>query len=118
MPPRLQDVLEVFGLLLVDVAEHLLGQNLRESDDGVEWRAQLVGHVGQELGLVLAGDFEFAALDLDLSEESSILDRQNRLGREGLKNGDHFGGEGTPLAPEDDQTAEQPLLPDEGDREE
>jgi len=36
MPARLQDVLEIFGLLLVDVAEHLLGEDLREADDGVE----------------------------------------------------------------------------------
>ena len=40
----------------------LLLQQLAVADDGVERRAQLVGHVGEELGLVLAGDFELAAL--------------------------------------------------------
>ena len=33
----------------------LLGQELGEADDGVERRAQLVAHVGDELGLDLAG---------------------------------------------------------------
>ena len=50
---------------------------------GVQRRPQLVGHVGQELGLVLAGDFELAALVLDLPEQPRVLDGQGRLGGEG-----------------------------------
>jgi hypothetical protein len=58
MVSRLEDVLEILGLLLVDVAEHLLGQDLREPDDGVERRAQLVRHVGEKLRLVAVGRLE------------------------------------------------------------
>src|SRR5690606_23459152 len=32
-----------------DRAEHLVADDFREADDGVEWRAQLVAHVGEEL---------------------------------------------------------------------
>jgi hypothetical protein len=56
-------------LLLVQVSEHPFAQDLREPDDRVQRRPQLVGHVGEELGLVLAGDFELATLLLDLPEE-------------------------------------------------
>ena len=77
------DVLQILVLLLVQLAEHPLAQDLREADDGVQRRPQLVGHVGQELGLVLAGDFELPALVLDLEEQACVLDGQRRLGREG-----------------------------------
>ena len=74
---------EVFVLLLVQLAEHPLRQHLREADDGVQRRAQLVRHVGEELGLVLAGDLELATLVLDLAEQPRVLDREGRLGGEG-----------------------------------
>ena len=73
---------EVLFLLLVELAEHPLRQHLGEADDRVQRRPQLVGHVGQELGLVLAGDFELAALLLDLQEQARVLDGQGGLGRE------------------------------------
>jgi hypothetical protein len=38
----LEDVADVFGLFLVDLSEHPLGKNLREADDRVERRSQLV----------------------------------------------------------------------------
>ena len=47
-----------------------------------------------------------------------IVDGQHRLGREGLQRGDDLGREGARLAPQDHEATEQPLLPDEGDREE
>ena len=37
-----------------------------------------------------AGSLQFAALDLDLSEESRVLDCQGGLGREGLQQFDHL----------------------------
>ena len=83
--PGLEDVAQVFRLLLVDLAEHPLGQHLGEADDGVQRRAQLVRHVGQELRLVLAGDLQLATLVGDLPEETSVLDGQGRLGGKGLE---------------------------------
>src|SRR3989442_2321711 len=41
--------------------------------------------VRQELGLVLAGDFELAALLGDLTKEPGVLDGQGRLGGEGAE---------------------------------
>ena len=49
------DVLEVLLLLLVEVAEHAFGQHLGEADDRIEGCPELMGHVGEKLGLVLAG---------------------------------------------------------------
>ncbi len=70
------DVLEVFLLLVVEGPEHPLEQHLGEPDDGIEGSAQLMGHVGEELGFVAAGGFQLAALVLDLVEEPGILDCQ------------------------------------------
>jgi hypothetical protein len=83
--PDIQDVLEVLGLLLVDVAEHLLGEDLREPDDGVQRSAELVRHVREELRFVPAGRFELGALVRDLPEEPGVLDGQGRLGGESLE---------------------------------
>ena len=51
-PPEDQDVLQVLGLLLVHLPEHPFGQDLGEPEDRVQRRPELVGHVGEELGLV------------------------------------------------------------------
>ena len=59
------------------VGDHHLG----EPDDGVERRAQLVAHAGEELRLVLARHFELAALVLDLVQQARILDCNDRLVR-------------------------------------
>ena len=56
--PRGEDVVEVLRLLLVHVADHSLAQHLREADDRVQRRPQLVRHVGEEVRLVLAGRLE------------------------------------------------------------
>jgi hypothetical protein len=79
------NVLQVFLLLLVQLPEHALGQHFGEPDDGVEGRPELVRHFGQDLGLLLAGDLELAALVLDLPEEASVLNGQCRLRREGAE---------------------------------
>ena len=59
-------VVEVLLLLLVDLTEHPLAQHLREPDDRVERRPQLVRHVGEELRLVPARRLELAALQVKL----------------------------------------------------
>ena len=46
----------------------ILPQHLADADDGIERRAQLVAHVGEELRLVLACFRKLAALVLDLAE--------------------------------------------------
>ena len=61
----------------------ILPQHLGDADDGVERRAQLVAHAGEELRLVLAGDFELAALVLNFVEQPHVLDRDRRLVGEG-----------------------------------
>ena len=65
---RGEDVLEVLRLLLVELAEELLAEHLREADDRVQRRPQLVRHVGQELRLVPARRLELAALLVQLGE--------------------------------------------------
>src|SRR4030095_15403482 len=99
MPSRLQDVLEVFCLFLVYVPEHLLGEDFREADNGVERRAELVRHVGQELRLVPAGRLELGTLVRDLPEEAGILDGQGRLRGEGLEDLDGLRREFAGYAP-------------------
>ena len=54
MVTRVEDVAEIFRLLLVRIAEHPLQEHVREADDCVERRAQLVRHAREKLGLVLA----------------------------------------------------------------
>src|SRR5262249_41909846 len=50
-----------------------------------------MGHVGEELGLVLAGDFELPTFLFDLPEEPSVLNGQRGLSRECLQQLDNFG---------------------------
>ena len=52
-------------LLLVEVALLVVGQQLRQDQQRVERGAQLVAHVGQELGLVLGGQRQLLGLLLD-----------------------------------------------------
>ncbi len=85
MPSRFQNVRQVFRLLLIDGPEHPLGQHFREPDDGVQRRAELMGHVGKKLRLVTARGLKLAALVRDLVEEPGVLDGQGRLRREGLQ---------------------------------
>ena len=59
MLARVMDVSEVLLLALVDLAEHLLQENLGEPEYRIERRARFVGHVRQELGLVSTGHLEF-----------------------------------------------------------
>src|SRR5207249_11302678 len=61
---RAEDVVDVLELLLIELAEHLLSEDLREADHRVQGCAQLVRHARQELGLMAAGT-------LKLLEEAS-----------------------------------------------
>ena len=84
------DLLEIVRELLGAEVGRILLEHLAVADDGVERRAQLVGHVGQELGLVAVGLLELAALVFDLAEEPGVLDRHGRLGGERLEEVDHL----------------------------
>src|SRR5262245_13432768 len=76
-----EDLAHFFRRIAVDVVE----DEFRVPKDGVERRAQLVAHVGQELRLVVACDFELAAFLVDLCKEVRVLNCKHRLGGEGLK---------------------------------
>ena len=69
------------GGVAVDVVENELGV----AENGIQRRAQLVAHIGEELRFVLAFDLELAALLVDLAEQARVLDGQHRLGGEGLE---------------------------------
>ena len=71
----------------------ILPQHLADADDGVERRAQLVAHVGEELRLVLARLRKLAALVLDFVEQPHVLDRDHRLVGEGRDQLDLLVGE-------------------------
>ncbi len=59
------DVAGEIDLLGQEVAAGVVGQLLAEDEDGVERRAQLVRHVGEELGLVLGGEGQLGGLFLE-----------------------------------------------------
>src|SRR5438128_10354660 len=111
MPARSEDVAQVVLLLGVELAEHPLEEDLRESDDGVERRAQLVAHVREELALVPAGDLELAALLLDFVEQTYVLDRDRRLVREGLDKLDLAVRKRPDIGSPQDHRADDPAFP-------
>ena len=76
--------------LAIDAVRDQLGV----AQDGVERRAQLVAHVGEELRLVLARLGKLAALVLDFVEQPNVLDRDHRLVGEGGDQLDLLVGEG------------------------
>ena len=59
------DVAGEIDLLGQEVAAGVVGQLLAEDEDRIERRAQLVGHVGEELGLVLGGEGKLGGLFLE-----------------------------------------------------
>jgi hypothetical protein len=73
VPARTQHAIERFEVLIE--ALRILAQHLGDADDGVEWRAELMAHVGEEarfgpVGFVsgIARGGELPALDLDLGK--------------------------------------------------
>ena len=95
------------------LAEGLVEDQLRVAEDGVQRGPELVAHVGQELGLVLAGDRELAALLLDLAEEPGVLDGQRRLGGERLQELDDLRRELSGRPPVHRERADDLVLPQE-----
>src|SRR5689334_14029619 len=75
------------GLKAFEYAEHLLrwlavsavGHQFGIAEDGVERRAQLMAHVGEELRLVLARFFKLPALVLDFIEQPHVFDGDHGL---------------------------------------
>jgi hypothetical protein len=107
---RREDVPEILRLLLVGVAEHPLQQDVREADDRVERRPELVGHAGEELRLVLACHFQLMALDLELAEEARVLNGEGGLRGEGPEELDDFGGERAERAASDHEPSDETFL--------
>src|SRR6267142_3517033 len=112
MAPRGVNVLQVLGLLLVEVTEHAFRQDLGKSDDRVERRPELVRHVGQKLRLVLAGDLELPTLVSDFPEEAGVLDRESGLGGERAEQFDRLARELAGAVPGHDETPDQLVLAD------
>jgi hypothetical protein len=56
----------VKALLLAERMQGVVGEQLREADDGVERRAQLVAHGGQELALQPVGVHRLLAVQLEV----------------------------------------------------
>src|SRR6266852_1335124 len=110
MPPGLENVLQILRLLVIDVTEHLFREDFREPDDGIERRAQLMGHIGQKFGLVLTRGFELTALVRDLVEEPRILNGQRGLGAEGPEQFDRLGWEVAGAIAGHDETPDQLAL--------
>src|SRR6266496_2543160 len=85
MPPiglqALQHGARLLGHLAVDAVEDELGV----AENGVERRAQLVAHIGEELRFVFARLSELTAFLLDLAEQPRVLDREHGVGCEGLQ---------------------------------
>ena len=84
MRPRSFYPLERFLRLFCAESRSAGRHHVGQSDDGIERRAQLMAHAGEELRFVLAGLLQLPALVLDLGEKARILDRQDRLGSKSL----------------------------------
>jgi len=82
---RLPDVADVLLLAVVEITALLLEEHLGEPDDGVQRRAQLVRHVGEELRFVLARDLELDAPLLELPVEAGVDNGERGLASERLE---------------------------------
>ncbi|MNC94943.1 hypothetical protein D3C83_119350 [compost metagenome] len=58
MPARFTDVADEIALVVGHVTRHPAQDHVGEADDGVQRRAQLVRHVGEELALVAAREVQ------------------------------------------------------------
>ena len=88
MLARPVDLLEIWDQRLLADIFGLLLEHLGVADDGVQRRPQLVGHVGQEGGLVLAGLAKLAFASWSCREQPGVLDGDDGLIRERLQQGD------------------------------
>src|SRR3546814_9594929 len=62
------------GLLLVEVALRIVGEELREDQQRIQWRAKLVTHVREEFGFVFGGERKLLGLLLDRAPRHLDLD--------------------------------------------
>src|SRR3954469_11605959 len=76
--------------LVRSLAVNAVADEFRVPENCVERRAQLMAHVGEELRLVLARYFQLAALLLDLSEQTRVLDCERGLCGERLQDLNDF----------------------------
>ena len=79
MVRRTQYALQRFELFCALQVARVLMQHLRQADDRIQWRAQLVRHIRQELRFQLAGLRQLLTLRLAFLEQPGILDGQYRL---------------------------------------
>src|SRR5262245_9928368 len=108
MSSALLHAVEHFDDLFRYFAVDLIHDQLGVAQDGIEGCTQLMAHVGEELGLVLAGDLELATLLLQLPKQTRVLDRQGGLRREGLNDFDHLRCEDAWRLTPDSETAKNP----------
>jgi hypothetical protein len=93
----------------------LLLEHFGVADHGVERRPQLVAHVRQELGLVLASFGESATGLLHLLEQPGVLNRQHRMTGERLEQLDDGPRELAGPLPTNHERADDALLTDQRD---
>ena len=77
--------LEHAAHFLRDVAINAVEDEFRIPQYRIQRGAEFMAHVGQELGLVLARDFELMALIMHFVEQPRVLDREHGLSGEGLQ---------------------------------
>src|SRR5262249_461579 len=104
----LQRLLRLFCAEAPCVFDHHLGQ----ADDGIERRAQLMAHAGDELRLVFARQLELAAFVFDLAEQACVLDSEHRLGCECLQELNGFFAKFARLFATDHEHSDDALCPD------
>src|SRR5215831_17448323 len=95
--PLASSRLSMPSMLAVSAVRH----QFRVTQNGIERRAQLVAHIGEELRFVLTCFGEFTALFRNFAEQSRVLDRQHRLCGKGLQQLDRALGKLPWLLPPD-----------------
>src|SRR5262249_52370633 len=109
----LEDAEHFLGWLTVSAIRHQFGV----TQDGVEWRAQLVAHIGEKLRLVLARDFELPALVLNFVKQPHVLDCNRSLVGKGRNQFDLLIGEGSYFRARQSQNADRDALAQHWDAE-
>ena len=113
--PARADDLRVVALLLGQLG---VQQEAAHPDHRVHGGPDLVTHRGEERALGLVGALGIAPCGHEIAEEAGVLDGQHRLGGEGPKRGNDLRRERASLATHDHQAAEQPVFPDQRNRDE